>query len=65
MDNNYKFIDEENNIIYKVISPNRVIPEKEQHVIVRGEEYSVLRVNEIIDFDKFKREITIYLNNLE
>lgn len=65
MDNNYKFVDEENNIIYKVISPSRVIPEKEQHVIVRGKEYSVLRVNEIIDFDKFKREITIYLNNLE
>lgn len=65
MDNNYKFIDGEHRTIYKVISPDRIIPEKEQHVRVSGKEYSVFRVDEIINFDEFKRYITIYLNNLE
>lgn len=65
MENKYKFVDGKNNTIYNVISPNRVIPEKEQHVIVRGKEYSIFRVSEIINFDEFNRYITIYLNNLD
>lgn len=64
MNNNYKFVDENSDVIYKVISPNRVIPEKGQRVIVRYKKYLVFRVDETIDFDRFAREITIYITDL-
>lgn len=64
MDNNYKFVDENSDVIYKVISQNRVIPEKGQRVIVRNKKYLVFRVCETIDFDRFAREITIYITDL-
>lgn len=64
MNSNYKFVDENSNVIYKVISQNKVIPEKGQRVIVRSKKYLVFRVDEIIDFDRFTRDITIYLTDL-
>lgn len=64
MNNNYKFVDENSDVIYKVISQNRVIPEKGQQVIVRNKKYLVFRVCETIDFDRFAREITIYITDL-
>lgn len=65
MDNNYKFVDGNCKTIYTVTSPHRVIPAKEQHIIVKYKEYSIFRVDEVINFDKFERNITVYLNNLE
>lgn len=65
MKNKYKFIDEDCKTIYAPISPDRVIPDKDQHIIVRNYEYSVFRVDEVIDYDSFCRNITVYLNNLE
>lgn len=64
MNNNYKFVDKNSDVIYKVISQNRVIPEKGQRVIVRNKKYLVFRVDETIDFDRFARDITIYLTGL-
>lgn len=63
--NEYKFVEGDHKTIYKVNSPERVIPEKDQLVIVKNKEYSVDKVSEIINYDSFTRKITIYLNNLE
>lgn len=61
----YKFVDGNCKTIYKVNRFEKIIPYKNQKVVVRNKEYSVFRVDETINFDAFTTEITIYLNNLE
>ena len=58
MNNKYKFV-YKGSTIHEFNSPKRMIPKEKQHIIVQNKNYTVLSVEEIIDFDNFIRTITI------
>lgn len=63
MSDNYNFI-EGNQVIYVVKNPDMMIPKKDQDVIIKGREYCVYRVDEILNFDSSERDIMIYIERL-
>lgn len=61
MINRYRFVSEIGEIICEFCTTIRIVPKKDQFIIVKGKEYTVKDVTEKINYDRLNNEIYIYL----